>query len=237
MFAWQAISTRTVKISRGISRAATHQRFQAWVVSLGLLAVTAAVTGQDRSRFAESPRTALRASQATAPQATASQTSRAIDPRQRDGGSNPPPAGYAEHFVTEMQDQYKTVYVPIIEHQTEPTRAWWNPLGLSVGTFQPRPVVRWETRVEKIRVPVRYRELVAETPAASQPTSSSTASNRPQAATGNGDRTAARAVRVTPNPGPAPGLPEPQFGGISRLDSDKPRFGTRPGSQTPNVVR
>jgi len=132
------------------------------------MVATAVATGQDRIRIIELPRTAMREIRTVAPRPV----QRAVQP-QRGVVPERTPVVYVEHFVTEMRDQYRTVYVPIIERQTEPTPAWWNPFGFSARTFRPRPVVRWEQRIEKTRVPVRYRELVPETTELHQPTSTS----------------------------------------------------------------
>ena len=138
--------------------------------TLGLMLATAVAAGQDRIRIVESPRTAMRESRPILPQPVSS----AVQPQ---GGVVLQPVVYVEHFVTEMQDQYRIVYVPIIERQTERTPAWWNPLGFSARTFRPRPVVRWEQRVEKIRVPVRYRKIVPESTELHPPTSTSASSD------------------------------------------------------------
>lgn len=236
--------------ARKPARHAAGPRTAFWVIAVGLLSAAADAAGQDRIRIVEAPRTAMRDTR-----------SLGAPPRQPAGPARPEtasadqaPAVYAEHFVTEMRDQYQTVYVPVIESQTEPTPAWWNPLRLSTGTFQPRPVVRWEQRIEKIRVPVRYRELVPETQESLRPTftaSSSSSTNgaklngapvngapvngAPVAAAGN--RLTTRAAPPAPNSRPTIVLPETQFGGISQLDSDQPRYGTRPGFQPPRVIR
>jgi hypothetical protein len=159
-------------------QAATPRPAISLVATLGLMLATTAVAGQDRIRIVENPRTAMRESRSISPQRSVAPKAirNAVQPRravEREKTS----VVYVEHFVTEMRDQYRTVYVPIIEQQTEPTRSWWNPLGFSARTFRPRPVVRWEQRVEKTRVSIRYKELVPETAELPRPTSKSTSAN------------------------------------------------------------
>lgn len=222
------LSTAIASITRSVPRVCLAIPA---AVALGLtLLPTCRVVGQEQIRIVESPRTAMRETRPlTAP------------PRQPVAASRgataelPPDGRYEEHYVTEMQDQYRTVYVPVIENQTEPTRAWWNPLGLSARPFLPRPVVRWETRVEKTRVPVRYRELAPEStqlpPTARTSTSPIRSETRFGATGGNplGSRTLRAATR---NRNVV--LPDSQFGGISQMESDQPRFSTRQGT---DIVR
>ena len=230
-----------MNLCRAISTTATRIRRTAvprLVVSvagtLGLMLAAPTARGQDLIRIVETPRTANRESRSVSPQPA----HRAV----------PPPPGvvsggtsvvYAEHFVTEMQDQYRTVYVPIIERQTVPTPTWWNPLGFSVRTFRPRPVVRWEPRVEKTRVPVRYRELVPETTALRQPTrtSASPIGSTSTAAVGNWTGAATRSRRAGTKSTRTVVLSEPPFDGSSRFESDQPRNGTRPSLRNHRAIR
>ncbi len=126
------------------------------------------------------------------------------------------PPGYEEHFVTEMQDQYRTIQVPVMENQRAAVVPWWDPFGVTAPTYQTRAVIRWETRVEKVRVPVRSRILVAKDPAAASRLAQSPANGRSTAA-------AAR--------------PAPQFGGISQIESEQPRLGMRPVGSQGTVVQ
>lgn len=226
----RAISTSAIRIPR----TAVPRLVVSAVGTLGMMLAAAAVTGQDRIRIVETPRTAMRESRSVVPQPA----HQAVPP-QRGVLPGRTSVVYVEHFVTEMQDQYRTVYVPIIERQTEPTPAWWNPLGFSARTFRPRPVVRWEPRVEKTRVPVRYRELVRETTELRQPTSTSASPNgsTSTAAVGNWTSAATRSIRAGMKSRPTVVLPEPQFDGISRFKSDQPRYGTRPSVRTHRAIR
>ena len=219
MSARHAISTT----DNGNSCAAVSRAAASLAGILGVMLATAIVTGQDRIRIVETPRTAMRESFSVArqPAQTAGQSQRGVAPEQTS-------AVYVEHFVTEMRDQYRTVYVPIIVRQTEPTRVWWNPLGFSARSFRPRPVVRWEPRVERIRVPVRYRELVRETTELQPPISTSDSPNGSirTAAVGNWTSATTRSIRTATKFSPTVVLPVPQADGRSQFESNPPRYGS-----------
>ena len=201
---------------------------------LGVVLATAIVTAQDRIRIVETPRTAMRDTRSVAPPPAP----RAVQP-QRGDGPDRTSIVYVEHFVTEMRDHYRTVYVPIIVRQTEPTRVWWNPLGFSARSFRPRPVVRWETRVEKIRVPVRYRELVRETTELQPPTSTSDSPNGSirTAAVGNWTSATTRSIRTATKSSPTVVLPVPQADGRSQFESNPPRYGSPPRVRGQRAIR
>jgi len=105
-------------------------------------------------------------------------------------------------------------------------------------------VVRWEQRVEKMRVPIQFRELAPERTALSEgrvvrsARSSATGTVAAQPTiTRDSIRSAARSTSPGTNDARTIVLPMEQFGGISQLESDQPRYGTRPEYNSQPVVR
>ncbi len=147
---------------------------------------------------------------------------------------------YREQFTTEMRDTVRTTYVPVTQYQYELRRpGWWNPFREPELAYHLVPRSHWEARTETVRVPLTYREYVPETQVVRVPVRSLRFVEQEKI-----DRVAvsppAPAMPMPTNsiaPNVAPAIPAPSqpaasianrspLGGVLRLDSDPPRYGT-----------
>jgi hypothetical protein len=70
---------------------------------------------------------------------------------------------YREQYQTDYQDTVRVYSVPVTEYRWESYwQGRWNPFVQPYLAQRLVPYTRWETRTEKVRVPVVRRELVAE---------------------------------------------------------------------------
>jgi len=145
---------------------------------------------------------------------------------------------YIEQYVTEQRDSYRTVYAPLTEYRCEPRwHDWWNPLSRTHIAYHMKPVTRWETRAEKYRAPVTYRRVVPETRIVRTPSSKVRLEAREQIVS---RIPVTSRIPVAQRRPLASGIVrdlrggEP-VGGISRLERDPPRRGTR--SPAPATIR
>ena len=139
---------------------------------------------------------------------------------------------YREEFTTEMRDTPRTSRIAVTEYRWE--AFWvnrWNPLAQPYPAYRYVPHTRWETRTETVQVPVNTRRLVPETRVVRRPVGGFQTVKREvvSRAPVGGSRTF---VGGTLAAGPmtrvqAPAVAQrPEIGGISRMRSDPPRYGT-----------
>ncbi len=140
---------------------------------------------------------------------------------------------YREQFTTEWQDTVRTCWSPVTEYRWE--AFWvdrWNPFAQPSLAYRYVPRTYWEKRIETVQVPVSTRRLVPETRTVRRPVA--------------GFRTVQRevvsrvAVRGPSRPAPAetPVLAQrDQIGGISRLDTDPPRYGAATAWRASSSIR
>jgi hypothetical protein len=70
---------------------------------------------------------------------------------------------YREQYKTEYQDTVRVYSVPVTEYRWEAYwRGRWNPFVQPYLDQRLVPYTRWETRTEKVQVPVVRRELIPE---------------------------------------------------------------------------
>lgn len=69
-----------------------------------------------------------------------------------------------DRYVTEMRDNYRTVFTPVTEYR--PEARWhnlWLPFARPYVAIHMRPTTYWEPRTQRYQTPVTYRETVPET--------------------------------------------------------------------------
>ena len=139
---------------------------------------------------------------------------------------------YREEFATEMRATPRTSRTPVTEYRWE--AFWvgrWNPLAQPYPAYRYVPHTRWETRTETVQVPVNTRRLVPETRVVRGPVGGFQTVQREVVSRVpmGGSRTfvagTLAAGPMTPVQTPAVAQ-RPEIGGISRMESDPPRYGT-----------
>jgi len=139
---------------------------------------------------------------------------------------------YREEFTTEMRDTTRTSRTPVTEYRWE--AFWvnrWNPLAQAYVAYRQVPHTRWETRTETVQVPVNTRRLVPETRVVRRAVGSFQTVKRDVVSRVpvGGSRTSVGATLAAGSLTPiqAPSVAQrPRIGGISRIESDPPRYGT-----------
>jgi hypothetical protein len=142
---------------------------------------------------------------------------------------------YREQVTCETKDVVRTYWLPVTEYHWQ---ARWgnygNPFAPAYQVLEYVPSTRWESRTECVKMPVECRRLVPEVQTVQTPVTTYRTVQREVL-----DRVA---VSGLPGPWTTPQnattvARREQVGGLSRFESDPPRYGLQPAWQPAGATR
>lgn len=138
---------------------------------------------------------------------------------------------YHEELATEYRDTQRTWWTPVTQYQCETHLVGrWNPFVEPYFENRFVPRTRWEQRCETVKVPVACRRLVPETRTVQMPVATQRMVSEEVIT-----RVAVGAARPRLSSAPDTQAPSAKaaldtpIGGVARLDSGPPRYGSEPG--------
>lgn len=143
---------------------------------------------------------------------------------------------YRSEPVTETKETVRTCWAPVTEYTWE--AFWvgrWNPLAQPYLAYRYIPRTRWEQKSETVKTPVTTYRVVPETQKVQLPV---TTYRTVQKEVITRVAVSGRPTNVSPQTNqPAVIAQRQQVGGLRRLDSDPPRYGSAAGWQPAGTLR
>lgn len=134
---------------------------------------------------------------------------------------------YVDRYVTEMQDSYRTVLVPVTQMVYEPRlHNWWNPFTGAHVAYHAVPRTRWEHRTEIVRAPIARHEVVPQQRIVREPVRTLKMVEEERIVRLDSPSTSQIAsqpvFRQLPS-SPAQTIGQSRIGGVAQLEGDPPR--------------
>lgn len=134
---------------------------------------------------------------------------------------------YVDRYVTEMQDSYRTVLVPVTEVVYEPrVHNWWNPFTGAHVAYHAVPRTRWEHRTQVVRAPISRHEVVPQQRIVREPVRTLKMVEEERIVRLDApasSQVASQGVFRSLPAAPTPTIGQSRIGGVAQLEGDPPR--------------